>query len=201
MGLSIDFTTVDVVYFYKITNKHTDKCYIGRTNNPTKRFNEHLTGHGSNLLLADVVENGIKFFKFEVIHTCDIKEDLDAIEDGFIDQYNCLTPVGFNQKRNKPSTLTAVIDTSHIEITGKFVGIRDGIHTWSVGELGNGRSFQVLTTLLVNKPSLALSITLKKHFKFRYYQISVKSDNVYIKGEICNLNLKLVNTEFIDTAI
>ena len=43
------------------------KSYIGMTKNVLARFEQHLTGRGSQLLLHDIVDLGIKSFKFEIL--------------------------------------------------------------------------------------------------------------------------------------
>ena len=52
----INLALPDPSYFiYKFTNTVNDKVYIGSTNNPARRVEEHLTGKGSTALLADLV--------------------------------------------------------------------------------------------------------------------------------------------------
>jgi hypothetical protein len=201
MPFTIEFKTTSLVYFYKIQNKLTKKCYVGRTSNPNRRFTEHISGKGSPLLLADVVENGIKFFSFEVLDCHKNDADLDEIEDGFINKYDALTPNGFNKKLNSLNPSSTDVDLSNIEVTGKYIGERGGIKTFTVGELSSGRGFRLFASILSQKPELADKIQLKKHFRFKYFEVSIDSDNDYIRNELSNLKLRILNRHIVDTSI
>ena len=60
-------------YIYKITNKITNKCYIGETkqSNPESRWKEHKNtiknGVGCPALQDAVKKYGIDNFKFEIL--------------------------------------------------------------------------------------------------------------------------------------
>jgi len=88
-------------YIYKITNKITNKCYIGETkkSNPELRWNEHKRkiekGIGCPALQDAVKKYGIENFKFEVLIIC-FDEDRYMIEKEYIQKYNSIAPNGYN---------------------------------------------------------------------------------------------------------
>lgn len=88
-------------YIYKITNKITNKCYIGETkkSNPQLRWNEHKSkiekGIGCPALQYAVKKYGIDNFKFEVLIIC-FDEDRYKFEKEYIKKYNSISPNGYN---------------------------------------------------------------------------------------------------------
>ena len=111
----INLALPDPSYFiYKFTNTVNDKVYIGSTNNPARRVEEHLTGKGSNALLADLVEYGRSAFTIQLIDmlaTSNI-DTVYALEDNYIEQFDAITS-GYNCRYNRepvPSTLPINLD-------------------------------------------------------------------------------------------
>jgi group I intron endonuclease len=88
-------------YIYKITNKITNKCYIGETkkSNPELRWNEHKRkiekGIGCPALQDAVKKYGIEYFKFEILIIC-FDEDRYRFEKEYIKKYNSISPNGYN---------------------------------------------------------------------------------------------------------
>lgn len=88
-------------YIYKITNKITNKCYIGETKktNPELRWNEHKSkiekGIGCPALQDAVKKYGIENFKFEILIIC-FDEDRYKFEKEYIKKYNSIAPNGYN---------------------------------------------------------------------------------------------------------
>jgi len=88
-------------YIYKITNKLTNKCYIGETkkSNPELRWNEHKSkiekGIGCPALQDAVKKYGIEKFKFEILIIC-FDEDRYKFEKEYIKKYNSIAPNGYN---------------------------------------------------------------------------------------------------------
>lgn len=88
-------------FIYKITNKITNKCYIGETkkSNPELRWNEHKRkiekGIGCPALQDAIKKYGIEHFKFEVLIIC-FDEDRYRFEKEYIKKYNSIAPNGYN---------------------------------------------------------------------------------------------------------
>jgi group I intron endonuclease len=88
-------------YIYKITNKLTNKCYIGETkkSNPELRWNEHKSkiekGIGCPALQDAVKKYGIENFTFRVLIIC-FDEDRYKFEKEYIKKYNSIAPNGYN---------------------------------------------------------------------------------------------------------
>lgn len=87
---------------YVITNKITNKCYIGQT---TQKLDERISKHisasnnGSDQLIhKSIRKNGISNFKIEILKYCDSMEELNAYEDKLINEYNSIVPNGYNLK-------------------------------------------------------------------------------------------------------
>jgi group I intron endonuclease len=88
-------------FIYKITNKITNKCYIGETvkPDPEKRWTQHKNtikrGIGCPALQDAVKKYGVENFKFDVILIC-FDEDRFKYEIEYIKKYNTLVPNGYN---------------------------------------------------------------------------------------------------------
>lgn len=84
-------------FIYKITNKINGKVYIGQTNNPTRRFQEHKAkGYGQEeekILYKAFDKYGIANFSFEIIEEV---ENYNEREKYWIQFYNSMTPNGYN---------------------------------------------------------------------------------------------------------
>lgn len=80
---------------YKYTNKVNHKIYIGQTNNPERRYNEHLCGHKDKTSLIDkaIEKYGISNFNFEIIEWTDYPNERESY---WIDYYNSYKPYGYN---------------------------------------------------------------------------------------------------------
>lgn len=79
---------------YKITNNINGRNYIGQSNNPKRRFQEHIRGDGSNSLIhLAILKYGVQNFSFEVLGWY---EDYSNKEKQYIIQYNSLAPNGYN---------------------------------------------------------------------------------------------------------
>lgn len=85
-----------IKYIYKITNKINGRCYIGQTNNPKRRFQEHknmgYTDGTGKLLYYAFNKYGIENFTFEVI---DSGENYDELEKYYIEKFNSFAD-GYN---------------------------------------------------------------------------------------------------------
>lgn len=86
-------------YIYKITNTVTKKCYIGETENYTRRWSKHKNSikykEGCPLLKASMKKYGVDKFKFDILIIC-FDEDLEKYEREYIKKYNSKTPNGYN---------------------------------------------------------------------------------------------------------
>jgi len=88
-------------FIYKITNKITNKCYIGETtkSDPEKRWYQHKNtikrGVGCPALQNSVIKHGIDNFKFEILIIC-FDEDRFKYEIEYIKKYNTMVPNGYN---------------------------------------------------------------------------------------------------------
>jgi hypothetical protein len=82
-------------YLYTLTNKIDGKIYVGLTSRPRKRYREHLTGHGSQLVWEAVQVNGQDAFDFEV-RVCTDYEYGCRLEQDCIEHFGTLSPHGYN---------------------------------------------------------------------------------------------------------
>jgi group I intron endonuclease len=133
-------------YIYLITNTVNEKQYIGQTKDIKKRILNHLQGNGSKSFLCDVVNQQPNDFKFEVIEQIfDPEVNVDALEDTYISEYDCLHPKGYNMRVNHQIEVNGEhIDLNIIEIQGKFVFNKDDCKVFSIGEFTKSRSYQLL---------------------------------------------------------
>lgn len=86
------------MYIYKITNNLNGRAYIGQTKGkPENRWKAHCSKSGKPSLIGDVIRKfGKENFTFEVIHTCELKQDLDRMEAYYIQRYKTYQPYGYN---------------------------------------------------------------------------------------------------------
>lgn len=87
---------------YKISNSVNDKVYYGQTtmNPPEKRWYFHKKAGTADKCPSVIYRAmrlyGIDKFRFDVVHECETKEELDSKEIELIKTYNTLVPNGYN---------------------------------------------------------------------------------------------------------
>jgi len=177
-------------YIYKITNTKNNKIYIGQTKDYMRRITQHLEGNGSKPLLYDLIMGNIEDFKFEVLEIFYQNEDLDTIEDNYIQSFECLHPLGYNLRINKTIESNGdTIDLNSIEIQAKFCFDKNGGQkVFSVGEFTQSRAYQILTNIKANTETE--NITRKKLFKFNYLELKTTTDEGFMEGQIYDLTVK-----------
>lgn len=85
-------------YLYKHTNKINNKSYIGKTENPTKRW----ANNGKNYkncprFWSAIQAYGWNNFNHEILLICNTLEDVNKKEKEYIQKYNTLNPnFGYN---------------------------------------------------------------------------------------------------------
>lgn len=100
---------------YKITQKSTDKVYIGQSKNIEARWSQHIKAI-DNLSFHEAFRKDPKDFIFEIIEITDNENDLDRLEKLHINSSKANDPKhGFNAtsgngglKENKPITMKSV---------------------------------------------------------------------------------------------
>ena len=100
---------------YKITQKSTDKVYIGQSKNIEARWSQHIKAI-DNLSFHEAFRKDPKDFIFEIIEVTDNENDLDRLEKLHINRPKANDPKhGFNAtsgngelKENKPITMKSV---------------------------------------------------------------------------------------------
>lgn len=87
---------------YLIKNNINGKCYVGQTTSstPSRRWNSHCrlrknSKHQSPIRLA-IQKYGKDNFTFMVVATASSQEELDRLEKHYIEQFNCISPHGYN---------------------------------------------------------------------------------------------------------
>jgi group I intron endonuclease len=80
---------------YLVTNLTNGKQYVGITNIPTRRWREHVSGHGSKLLKQAMAKYGISNFDFDIL--CYMPEHtVKQFEAMYIKGLNTVAPFGYN---------------------------------------------------------------------------------------------------------
>lgn len=88
-------------YLYKITNNFDNKIYIGQTNHPELRWQQHKSKARSDEVADQVIcramrKYGIDNFKMEIIMTCETLEEINELEIKYIKDCESLVPNGYN---------------------------------------------------------------------------------------------------------
>lgn len=95
-----------MIGIYKITNKLTNKAYIGQSIHCGKRFDEHCSG---NQLIDEIIQlDGVENFNFEILKKVN-KSELSVWEDYYINYYNTMFPNGYNKRWNCSEDLRKVL--------------------------------------------------------------------------------------------
>jgi group I intron endonuclease len=170
------------------------KSYVGMSKDPLQRFEQHLTGQGSQLLLHDIVNLGLSSFNFEILATMKTNDKImvEQSEDYYITKFNCLQPLGYNLRMNRTLVANGMTNSESFEISAKFVHGSGNNKFFSVGEYSRSRDYQTL----LNLPRTD-SIVSKKKYKFKYFQIKIETERQFQIGQTYELNLKLYENELI----
>lgn len=109
-------------YIYKITNKINNKIYIGQSNNPKRRWNEHINGYDNyvSLISQAIHKYGKEAFTYEIIEET---EDYDKREQYWISYYNTTNRIrGYNRVDggSSPPIITGE-DSAFCKYTDDFV--------------------------------------------------------------------------------
>jgi group I intron endonuclease len=182
----------ETYYIYRISG--IGKSYVGMSKDPLQRFEQHLTGQGSQLLLHDIVSLGLSSFSFEILAEMktDDKEMVEQSEDYYITKFNCLQPLGYNLRMNRTLVANGMTNSESFEISAKFVHGSGNNKFFCVGEYSRSRDYQTL----LNLPRTD-SIVSKKKYKFKYFQIKIETERQFQIGQTYELNLKLYENELI----
>lgn len=95
--------TNTIIGIYKITNQITGQCYIGQSNDISKRWKDHakcglgIDTPASNKLYKAMEEYGLDSFSWELIEKCK-KEELNEKERYYIDLYDSCN-YGYNSNK------------------------------------------------------------------------------------------------------
>ena len=91
---------------YKITNKYTNKCYIGQTvGTLNARWRRHCTNSSGCTAIHDAIQKyGKENFTVEQIDVASDQDELNAKEEYWIGFYNSLSPNGYNLCKGGNST-------------------------------------------------------------------------------------------------
>ncbi len=85
-------------YIYGIVNKTSGKRYIGKSVDPHARFQQHRSSArtGSTSVIHNAIRKyGSDGFEFDII-ACAVDEDINWLEQYYIQWYNCISPRGYN---------------------------------------------------------------------------------------------------------
>lgn len=87
-------------YVYIVVCEITNKIYIGKSSNPLRRFNSHMSeaqrGLHNNYFHNSIRKYGSHNFSMGVLYCTKSEEDAYEKEKLFIKQYNSLSPQGYN---------------------------------------------------------------------------------------------------------
>jgi group I intron endonuclease len=91
------------MYIYKITNKINNKIYIGQTiGTLVNRFRFHVNSANNNARSAihrAIIKYGKENFIIEELARASSRKELNELEIKFIQEFNSLSPIGYNLKR------------------------------------------------------------------------------------------------------
>jgi len=93
---------------YKITEKETNKCYIGQSKDIYERLKQHSTDTYSEDDWHTKFQSNPEKFTFEILVRCD-PEDLDNEESYYIYKYNSIQQ-GYNKKNGNHSIFKTAIN-------------------------------------------------------------------------------------------
>jgi hypothetical protein len=179
-------------YIYKITNNVNGKKYIGSTNNPARRIEEHLSGKGSQPLLTELVEYGRKDFSFNIIDmlATDDKQAVFDLEDSYIEKYDAIAS-GYNCRLNRVPTADSDVDLSSFTVRGKYTYA----NSFTVGMNSRYLSYQTLLSAYKKIGTNPPCMTFKSKAGHPYVSLTVSG----IEREDCipdgiyTLNLEYKN--------
>lgn len=85
-------------YVYKIRNILNNKIYIGVSNNPKRRWDEHCRNNNKYYSMIDnaIQKYGKENFEFEILEDWDLREKALQREKELISDFRCLAPYGYN---------------------------------------------------------------------------------------------------------
>lgn len=84
------------VGIYKIENQINGKVYIGQSIHIEKRWQEHCRPSAKGLIGKAIQKYGKEYFTFTILEEVDDITKLDDLETKYINQFNCLSPNGYN---------------------------------------------------------------------------------------------------------
>jgi len=91
-----------MIGIYIIKNDINNKVYIGQSIDIEKRVKEHFwksfsekSGTFNSILHQAIRKYGKEHFTWEVLQECSV-EEIDQLEQEYIQRYNCITPNGYN---------------------------------------------------------------------------------------------------------
>lgn len=132
---------------YKITNKITGKGYIGQSIHIERRWEEHCRPSSSSLISKSIHKYGKINFSFEILEECQ-EEDLDFLEQYWIQKENTIVPFGYNVALDTTSTHTT-FNYFGINTFEKIVEDIKG-STLSLKEIGEKYNLNVSTISRIN---------------------------------------------------
>lgn len=110
-------------YIYKFQNKINGKIYIGKTNDLSKRYKEHLCDRRGNSIFHKAIDKyGEESFVFEVIAKTDSYEQANMMEKLYIALYGSYKPNGYNMTRGGDGgSMWNAIPVVRLTVDGEFV--------------------------------------------------------------------------------
>lgn len=145
-----------LVGIYKITNKITNKVYIGQSVDIRRRWNSHINvlndtnkneEEKSTALHQSMLKYGVDNFDFEIVELC-AQSELNEKEQYWIKQYNSYLK-GYNETiggeafQFRPEYVDEVIDLlQHTNKTYQEISEITGTSIQSIGNINRGLSFK-----------------------------------------------------------
>tara|TARA_R110000772_G_scaffold265919_1_gene387779 strand:- start:231 stop:848 length:618 start_codon:yes stop_codon:yes gene_type:complete len=177
-------------YIYRFKCLINQKSYVGSTNDPIRRFKEHLGQRGSKALLYDLVEYGRRNFEITLLDMVCDEELTDIIEDHWITKLDAIEN-GYNCKMNRPPKERKDLDLEGFDLKAKFTSTSDGSCYFSVGELSLFNEYERLMGYT------ASNLQHKIHNGYKYIRLEIESDTEYKKDKLYTLHLRLIDDRFV----
>ena len=95
-----------MIGIYCIKNKLNGKCYIGQSIHIEERWKQHIQPSSDSVISNAIHKYGVENFEFTILQQCS-QEELNKLENEYIQKFNSITPYGYNVIEYNDTTYTS----------------------------------------------------------------------------------------------